>query len=390
MEAWLQRLQLQWLDRLQSRLVLPTARTLYLLVAGACVAIALIGLLIALVFQAATWQPARQERVPEAVAARQAPVNFQIVRQRLSPPTNVRFTPDGNLPGPLGAGDVVGRFEADTPNGLAPYPDDFQIVGGRDVDLFTEDGQYRNGMRTVLRAQQQVADEINAPGARGTSRPYHLRIVARDAYGNYTAPADVTFVLSFSAAPEATPAEDGTPAALRQIARQLADIVDPTRSTPAHYEAYRVALNVPARCGAERDEAFITMYGQALAQSRARLTPSNLGAFYEGVCDAWRDSLSRGVQAANAANAERAAIIARNVRSQMQAAGARLSSRAFRNLALTVVGGAVFAFMVVALFLAFLAIEGHSSAMRQAIALIAARDAPEEDAVRPLRSDAAE
>jgi hypothetical protein len=389
MEKWLQGLQLPWLDRVQSRVVLPTARTLYLLVAGLCVAIAGLGLLIAFTFQMAAWQLPRQNAVPDEVAPTPAAVNLRLVEQRLSPPSNLRFVVDASpLPSAVSTDTVLGHFEADTPNGLAAYPEAFQVIGGRDADYFTPGSDGR--ARTVLRGQPALVSLLASPEFGAAGRQFQVRVVAKDRYGNRTTPVNLDFTLSFGAAAPspASGDQDATPASLLEIARRLAHVADPTHATPAYYEARREALGEPARCNAFGNETFTVLYGQAVAQAMPRLRPDNLGAFYLGVCDAWRDAVNRGLQEAQAANFNRAQIIARNFEAKLEAAAKRASSRAFRNLALTVVGGAIFAFMVVALFLAFLAIEGHSSAVRQALVALAANQAREDERPnRPLQSD---
>ncbi|HEY5410677.1 MAG TPA: hypothetical protein VIJ94_08110, partial [Caulobacteraceae bacterium] len=105
MEDWLQSLQVRWLDRLQTKLVLPTARTLYLFGAILCVVAALLGLLIALAFQLGAWQPATTQKVPDVVSDSPAAINFNRLDAHFTPPSNVRFSVDlPSLPAPLTTG----------------------------------------------------------------------------------------------------------------------------------------------------------------------------------------------------------------------------------------------------------------------------------------------
>ncbi len=381
MEKWIRALQASWLDRLQTRLVLPTARTLYLFGAVLCIAAAAVGLVIAMVLQMGTWQHAAQRELPDVVSDRPAQISFDRLDARLSPPSNIRFVTDRpSLPAPLSPAASLGHFEADTPNGMADFPYGFQIIGGADAEAFEADLGYASGPRTVLRASPALADEINnvAPTLKGpVQRSFVVQVLARDAYGNRSEPTDVTFTLTYGPQPVGIgPAPQGeqTPSAmLKQIAIRIAGIVDPTQSTPDYFDAYNYALAEPARCGAKDDAVFIDGYRLALDHAFTRLNRTRLPPFYAGLCEAWRDAVAQGHKNAAASMADRVQVMAENSEAQARAAVARNASKIGRNVALAFAASAMLAFMTIALFLAFLAIEGHSSAVRQAIELLAAQ-----------------
>ena len=384
MEKWIRALQASWLERLQSKLVLPTARTLYLFGAVLCVIGAVGGLVIAFFFQLGTWQPTTQRKLPEIVSDQPAKIAFDRLDQRLSPPSNIRFVTDvPSLPSPLSVDTPLGHFEADTANGMAEFPESFQIIGGRDADEFDAGQDFASGPRTVLRAKPALAEEINnvAPTLKSaTQRSFSVQVLARDVYGNRSQPTDVSFTLTYGptmAAP-APVGEAGQPSSevLKQIAIRIAGLVDPTHGTPDYFDSYHYALEEPDRCGAKDDDVFIESYRLALDHAFARLNKDKLAPFYTGLCEAWADAIERGHKDAAASVADRMQAMAENAEAQARAAAARSASKIGRNVALVFAAGAMLAFMTIALFLAFLAIEGHSSAVRQAIELLAAQRQP--------------
>lgn len=359
MEEWLQRFQHRWLDRIQSRIVLPTARTLYLVVCGFCVVLVALGLAAALLFQAASLRTARQDPLPPVPEERPAAIDYATLDRRLMPPSGVRFERQSELPTEIADQTVLGFVKADSPNGGIS----FQLVGGRDADAVDlgDDG--------ALRAKEPLAGRINAAvQARGAaSQPFELKVLARDRFENRARPATLEFNIVFGRAAAATATiEDGTPADLIAIARQLALVVAQP-GTPEYVEAFNYAKGEPTRCAAAGDQQFILDYSLAVHHALSRLTPSSLEPFYHGVCDAWEEAVAKGQRVTRQALAERLRTATDNSVRQAEVAAGKLVTRGLRNLALLFVAIAVVSFMIVALFLAFLAIEGHSSAMREAI-----------------------
>jgi hypothetical protein len=68
------------------------------------------------------------------------------------------------------------------------------------------------------------------------------------------------------------------------------------------------------------------------------------------------------------------AIAAENARKHLELETQKVVARTIRNIAIGVAGSALAAFLTVALFLAFLAMEGHSKALRQAVETLADRN----------------
>ena len=132
------------------------------------------------------------------------------------------------------------------------------------------------------------------------------------------------------------------------------------------------------RCGADGEAPFVAFYGRGFDQYRARLSKNNLESFYAGICESWRDALEQSRRSAAEAETQRQQIIAANAERRLEAQMRNASSRTLRNAALGFAFSAIVAFMMIALFLAFLAIEGHSAAVRAAIELLANREAANE------------
>jgi hypothetical protein len=370
--AWLQSKRL---DRLQSGIVLPTARTLYLVAAVFCVAAIVLALVVAFFFQLATWQGAGERPVPEVAAPTQVAPTLDRVEQRLSGPSAVRFVVDrAGGEGPLAAGDMIGHFEADSANGLANHPDDFQLVGGRDSELFEPVYNGRSG-HTGLAATKPLADAVAAPNA-SADRSYSVRVVARDASGNRSDPVDIGFSFEGpsrpvpAAAGEAPVTELGGSGSLPKIARAVALRVA-APGTPEFFDAYKFALAEPSRCDAPPEGAFIDLYRASFIRFRNRVNKDTLASFSTGVCEAWADSVGQTRRAATEAESRRMAVVAANAEARMQAQVRAAGARLVRNAALAFAFSALLAFMMIALFLAFMAIEGHSAAVRQAIELLA-------------------
>jgi hypothetical protein len=148
---------------------------------------------------------------------------------------------------------------------------------------------------------------------------------------------------------------------------------------PAHFAVFNAAVKVPGRCGAnDGDKAFLANYRRALGEVRERLTASNVEAFYLGLCDAWKAALTREAAerdreeqkhsaARRAADEARARAQAHNDHLLQQHATRVFEARTQTAVTMSVIGGAFAIFLSVALLLAFLAIEGHSRAIRAAM-----------------------
>ena len=381
--AWAQA-RLGWmhsrrLERLQSGIVLPTARTLYLIGALVCALATVVAVFIALYFQVAAWSGADRQDVPEVPAAAAPTPTLNRLEVRLTGPTSLRFAADAEADS-VSAGQMLGHFEADSANGLALYPRDFEILGGKDAELF-QTGYHGGSGRTGLTATPALAAAMEgAP----SDRRFIVRVLARDAFGNRSPPTDVTFSLAKPAAAaaaveDAPVTELGGSGSLPKIARALAAKVAAT-GTPEFFDAYKFALAAPERCGAPEDAAFIDLYRAAVIQYRPRLSAENIDAFYAGLCDSWEEAAEASRRTVANAEAERQRVIAQNAAAVMAAEAASSSARLVRNAALGFAFSAVLAFMMIGLFLAFMAIEGHSAAVRRAVELLAVDKENRDDA----------
>ncbi len=361
--------------------MLPTARTIYLLIACVSLAAAIGALLVALVSQMQSWRTADLVPVPQAGQAPLPPVNLSTVSARMIPPRAIRFIiTQGFFSHEINTGQVLGYFTADTANGLPNYPDDFSIIGGKDTDLFHRVSMYAGGghLRTGLAPTQKLVDQVNSDQANFTERrinTFSLRIVAHDSYGNVSS-GDVTF--AFTTGP--TPAEVQLPMPvapvknatdLQKLAGEIANKADPSHGA-TFFDVYERAQRVPRNCGAQADDpVFLNQYRKAFNGIKDQLTSSNAEAFFAGMCDAWRQA-----QAQRSADEARAELAKNNAESRNQEAilrnqFAKAEAKTARNAAVGFAGAAIGAFIVICLFLAFLAMENHTKAVREAIEALA-------------------
>lgn len=391
-ELWLRNLQHRWIDRLQGDLVLPTARTLYLAGAFAALAALVISLLAVLWFQLSSLRPMPTIPAPPTRSTAAVVMGLGPIDARLAPPTNVRFIVDQALISDILTDHaILGHFEASTPNGLANPPDDFQVIGGSDEALFVTDqamvsadsraadpagAAIRPG--TVLRAAPALVDQINAELPTLTAqkaRAFELRVLATDATGVNAPPLTVTFNLIYGpkgAAPLPVAPAAAAESPLTKLAREIALVVDPAR-TPAYFEAFDRAVAMPQICGAD-EAVFTPQYRAAFDHARPKLKAANIEAFYTGLCESWSLGIREREQAGNAAQAQWANKVAAAEIARAETALKKFKAKTLRNLALLFVGGALVTFLTIAVLLAFLAIEGHSKAVRQVVELLAAQN----------------
>jgi len=369
-----------WGRWLQSKFVLGTARKIYLVIASLSLLVAILAAAAALLFQVLALKPAPSMTVPEARTPQPVAMDVSTVSRSLQPPTNVRFVPTP-ITGPLDQNDVVGYFDADTPNGLAAFPDDFDIFGGPDANQFERASvTVRFPTRTVVRAGLKPSATLLATinqalsGSASLKQSFTLNVVARDRFNNTTQSTPVTFSLALGASSTA-PQGQGTVqmSDLQVLARAIALHLDPAK-TPTYFDQYSRALRVPGECGASNDDSdFIRGFRAAYDNLQSELTTSNIDAFYAGVCAAWKEGVSRELSARQAADAERLSALNKNAEAFAENVAEKLSLNARKYLALSVVVSAVSAFLFISLFLAFLAIENHSDALRQAVQALADR-----------------
>ena len=369
------------LRRVQSSVILPTARVIFVAVAVLCMIAVGIGVLAAVYFQVATGQQPNLVPVPAPyVAPAKAPVDLSTVANRLRVPQNLRFVlRRGMIDRPLGLGDAIGYFDADTPNGLANAPKDFEIVDNKDSDFFfrrnfiNPNGGGRSGLwpsQKLIDQQSRVLPAIKAP----ERQHFELSVIASDRWGNHSPVETVAVDLLYGppAAP-VPPAEEPREqlSDLQRLARDIALMLDPQKS-PAYFDAYRRALQVPSDCAARPDDAdFVAEFRQGFERYRAQLTPSLAEPFYAGICEAWQRAMNEEQNARNRADNARAAAERQNAAAEAETAAKRGVATIARNFTAGIVGGAALVFLVISLLLAFLAMENHSKALRETVAAIA-------------------
>lgn len=375
--------------RLQGDFILSAARSLYFY--GACIAFLAIiaGIVVTLYFQYAIFRPASRVPVPPAYVSERVTVDLEGLSDYLAPPKNLRFVVVTEYVDHALKGDeAFGYFDADTPNGLAKFPNDFEFVGGADAALFERLSRgYRvtnTKRRSGLRPSAVLAAEINGILPSLTtrqSRTFELRVIARDSYGNLSVPANVNFVLEYGppVSPTDVPSDDPVPTEvelteLELLARDIALIVDPNK-TPDYFEAYGRANKVPQQCGARtNDTVFVSNFRRAFNKVRSSLNASNIEAFYAGVCNAWKKFEDDENLARSQADAERNSAIEENDRMLALEGVKKYAARAARPFAWSAAVGGLFVFMIITLFLAFLAIENHSRAIRRAVEVLAQKN----------------
>jgi hypothetical protein len=226
--------------------------------------------------------------------------------------------------------------------------------------------------RAGLVATQQLADLINGGvgQTRSQQRSFSVTVVARDRFGNTSRPTNVQVSILFGP-PAATPEPELTP--LQALARDIATRLDPQHTT-AYFDGYERALRVPSDCGTTAEDAnFVANYRQAFETVKARLTASNIDAFYAGVCSAWSSAVADENSKRAAAQAAREAALARNAEAQAIHALGLFGGTIGQGVMLWIVKGAITTFLLASLSLAFLAIESHSRALRAAVQLISER-----------------
>jgi hypothetical protein len=160
---------------------------------------------------------------------------------------------------------------------------------------------------------------------------------------------------------------------LETLARQIALFVDPGRS-PVYFDAYQRALHEPIDCGTTANDAnFVSEYQRAFTYMRPKLNKDAIENFYKELCNAWSAGISAQQLSMQQAEASHDQAIAQSLADQVQAEAQVFASRITRNATLLFVAGAMGLFLLLSLFLAFLAMENHSKAVREALAVLAAQ-----------------
>lgn len=338
---------------------------MYLIVAAVCFLLALGALAVAAFFQLGVWTPAPQKSLPSEYAATSDSLDLSIVDAHFAKPYSVRFVVTiGTITQPLTGQEILGYFDATTANGLADYPDDFDIIGGKNADLFNRVSASNAVRRAGLQPAAALVSQVNQTlsGLKTTKqRSFQIQVIARDSFGNLSEPTLVTVGLWLAPANVQAPSSDVSP--MQQLARDIALIVDPVR-TPAYFDAYNRALRVPSQCRADSDDViFVANFRRAFEHVRSRLKSGNIEELYRGVCDGW----SRILDQVAAAQTARQSVAIENASLKFASQLAKETAVIARNSTLLFAGGAFVFFMWISLSLAFLSIENHTRAMREAM-----------------------
>jgi|GEM_PF-1682629 len=382
----------QLFHRIQSIYVLPLARGMYLLMALISLVTIIGGSIFAFYLQTLMSRqpsivpipPQYRETAPVADISTRT-VDLTMVSARLEPPTNIRFiVTTGEIEAPLRQGAPLGYFIADTPNKLASFPDGISILGGRDAELFekTFDSEHKMiGLKARTALSSEITDVLHDIKDKKT-RTFEISVTARDQYGIRSPATNISIVLNFGPEPiislEPQPEPEQEITELQKIAGDIAKTIEPTMS-PERKHLYQMATAVPRRCGvADSDQIFVVNYRRAFEEVRSHLSTLNVEAFYVGLCESWKDALQREslereriarVQAAayRQAEDERARAQAHNYDVLRKHETEVYQAKENTSLTISVIVGALATFLSISIILAFMAIEGHSRAVREAI-----------------------
>lgn len=365
----------EW-DKLQSLWVLPTARRLYLVGALGAIAVLVLALVMALGLHLLSLSPASQSSIPKVAEVSVKPIDPASLDALFSGPQAISIAPIP-VARPVLDGMPVGRFSASTPWGLASA-DGIQLVGGRNLAMFREE---RDAEGWVLVATQALTDALEKVPETAQSGPSaEVRVLAKDANGNLSQPVVLKLRVRFKSPQADTVPPDSAatptvedlsaPGQLQRVVRALAQLAGPTGS-PEYFDALKEAIDQPSRCSAAGNDQFNAAYVAAFDRLHKALTKDNVGTFYRGLCEAWAQRLEEAQQQTELAEAARGEVIARNAIANAAGEARKIWARALRDVAIGFAVAAIGFFMIIALFLAFLAMEGHSNALRLAVEALA-------------------
>jgi hypothetical protein len=366
------------LNKIQSLYVLPIARSFYLFIALVSLITVILGCIFSVYLQASISRPAPKTYIPTYNESGDllSFIKTNVVENHINQPKNIIFiSSKQQVNEQITEYKLLGYFQADTFNKIAQFPEGFKIVGGRDEKLFKEAFDSEN-KTTALQATSILADDLNkmlAEGKYTKDRTYEIKVIAKDVFGLTSLPMDVSVKLNFESpkpnAVEEPPDQELTD--LQKIARDIARTIEPNVNAQ-YFIIYKNANLVPSRCGATSDNhEFIINYRKAFEQVKKQLNSSNIEAFYFGLCQAWKDAQSQKQVEHDRVLAERNKAIASNEYILDKYNDDISREKATLAIAITIVGGALATFLSISIVLAFLAIEGHSCAVRQAIEAIA-------------------
>jgi hypothetical protein len=363
--------------------LLKAARAINAVTATLSILVVGVGLLVALYFESVIWKGPDYVAVPPEARATALAIGPAAVDNRLKPPDNVRIAITRPvIDGSLKRQDILGYFQADTANGLARFPEGVDILGGKDSELFDRRDGGSQGIALI--PTQALIDQVKTTLTSDQAQLHHdfsLVVVARDSYGIPSVVSNTGFALTYARG-SAGPATNPPPqqpstttrpmSELERLARDIALAAVGQEDSPAYRTAFDRALREPVVCGtSQEDSEFVANYRRIFDHARPQLTATNLPALFDGICDEWRKAAAGRARMLRESEVARNAAISANQNADYRYAFQAASAWAARNLTLVVVGGALSVFTVICLVLAFLALENHSNAMREAMAVIA-------------------
>ncbi len=383
----------QVFNRLSGFFLIPMAKIIYAVLAVICL-LAIVGGLIFLIFlQGSTAvapvtvpiPPPYQEPTSSTSTQSNGKIDINIVKNKITPPSKIKFINTvGVINSQLRPNILIGYFVAETANEIAPYPDGLSIIGGPDAEKFERVLDQRSkkiGLAPTVSLLNELNNSIKFIKQEQTKK-FSVRVVMRDQFGMISKPEDVTVELKIAPPPLLNtdqPADiDNRQTELQKIANEIAKHLEPVVN-PAFFDTYKNAEKVPGKCGVADDNIeFLHNYRKAFDETKPSLEITNINAFYEGICIAWKEKLNREKAELEKKEKERQAAInkAENARRvaeqhneniQREHALKIMAANGLSIVTLIVIGSALATFLCIAILLAFLAIENHSRAVRMAI-----------------------
>ncbi len=332
----------------------------------AFIAIIVVGIA-TLAYTAGTWAPAPHVTIPPRYTPAGPTIDPAQVARFLAPPTEVTLVGPGvPLDPQVPSGILLGRLQDQSPGGTPAFPDAFRIVGGSGA---ADTAITQRGVVATRRLASRIA-RAWAETPRPTAVHFTLVVLATSRFGVSSRQAIyVSLPLAVSGAqpakppapPVASPKKAGPKplTKLQSIARTYAKSVDP-HHTPVFFAAYQDAYALPSRCGASGKLSFLVGFQDALTKVRAQLNAQSGPTFLNLVCSSWNASIQKQNALITQADIARRQAFARRQALYYRAQAARAVARVKRNAALLVLAAVIGAFVVIALLLAFLAIERHT------------------------------
>ncbi len=363
-------------------LVLRVAHIVVTVAAAACFLGVIVVGFVALGYAAGAAGSAPQVTIPPPYSPAPAAIDTAQIARTMLPPGKIAFVLTAS---PLNANfsedTVLGHLVAHAPGGMPPFPLAFRIVGGSGAAYveITPEGVIATAdlvsriARTLARKPRPAVFQFTLV-VLATNR---FSIASHDTI-TVSLPLSLASTAPSVPAPAAAPVKPPAKAApapltrLQSIARTYAKAVDPDH-TPEFFLAYQAAHSLPSRCNANGVPSFLDGFQRALNEEQGQLNARSGPAFLNLVCRSWNMSILRQTTLVDRSNFVRQQAFARQNALDAQAQAARAVARVKRNAALLALAAVIGAFVVIALLLAFLAIERHTRMLGAMVQRLAAQ-----------------